>query len=399
MSNSKLNGLLILILALIFITPWGYMHYSALVLLLPFLFYVKAFDTTTRHSLLLVFFLVTYTLFLGSNSSFSLGAGTYLKYLIVPFLFYRAGIYFIRNNDDRKGIVRPLIYILFAFSFLIFISFAIDIAARGLVSSSRNIQIVGTVSEAGMAATGINANLSVWIVMLALFFYPQIEKSDYKWIVPVLIISVIANLLTIRSATRTGTMQLFIAFFFLILYNFRNYKTKKIVFMAVAMLCALLFIRLAASGSIPLFDNLLSRFTAASDDTQQLGGRVALWKYYGGQILEYPFGGMLYPHEISRFAHNVFLDVARVAGVIPMAALLLFVVLSLIKLVRVLRMDALPAQLKNMLLLLFVAFITSFMVEPIIEGCFNLFALFFFFCGMVCQLAENEPQPTDKQLV
>ena len=116
------------------------------------------------------------------------------------------------------------------------------------------------------------------------------------------------------------------------------------------------------------------------------GGRTERW--IGGleSIITDPFGW-----EFSRFgyAHNLWLDVARVAGVIPLTILLFFTVSSIkiwIKSLRILRNDLF---LRSYVFIYFISIILLFNVEPIMEGMYLLFLLFCMFIGFLYGMKKD----------
>ena len=372
---------LMLVMSLIFITPWGYVHYTALALLLPFLAITgnkgRFYD---KETLLLMLFSLSYALVLVLNRGLEPGIGTLLKYLFVPILCYQAGKYFVEHSKNNKSFIDNLLILLFAFSFIVFLSMAKDINEVGYISTTRNVAIIGEGDDV-KNATGINAILSVWIVMVGFVFYRTQYAIENKRKILVILISIIAIAFTLRLVSRTGLVLVGASSLSVIIYNFRRYsnksKLKLIVLVAVVVIGIVYFIANNEELLIAYNDRADSEEFGASTG----GGRTQAWGYYGSMILDYPMGDMPNQHEFN-YAHNYFLDVAKVSGIAPLILIVFFTISVLRNLKQLLFNENISIFIRNLILVLNIAFYMVFMVEPIIEGCFSLFMLYTFTCGI-----------------
>jgi hypothetical protein len=87
--------------------------------------------------------------------------------------------------------------------------------------------------------------------------------------------------------------------------------------------------------------------------------------------------------EISSYSHNLWLDVDRVAGIIPFIFIFWFTILSVSLLIRALRIERENLYFNITLIVSFIGFMAVFFVEPIMEGMYFLFLIFCLFIGIL----------------
>ena len=384
--NTIMMRILMLIMMLIFFTPWGYIHYPVLALLLPFLATTsnkrRFYD---KDTLLLLLFSLIYSLTLIFNHGMEPGIGTLLKFLFVPILCYQAGKYFVELSIDDKSFIDNLLILLFAFSLIVFLSIVKDINDVGYISDARNITVIGEGDET-KNATGINAILSVWLVMFGFIFYQAQDALENKRKLFVSLISIIAIAFTLRLGSRTGLLIIGAATLAIIIYNFRRYSSKNKFWLIILIAV----IGTGIGGFIANNDELFTAYTTRIDSEEYGadtgGGRTQLWGHYGSMILDYPLGNMPTNQSYSTYAHNYFIDIAKISGIAPLIFIFLFTISTLRNLKQLLFNKSISLFIRNLILVLNVAFYMVFMVEPIMEGCFSLFMLYTFTCGINSRL-------------
>jgi hypothetical protein len=115
------------------------------------------------------------------------------------------------------------------------------------------------------------------------------------------------------------------------------------------------------------------------------GGRTQKWAKSFEYIVERPLGWSV---EDFGYSHNLWLDTARAGTVIALVFLLLFTLLSFKRIFTLLRKTEIDIVFKNQCLVYYLAFMLQFFVEPIIDGSFELFALFCLFLGIIKRKTE-----------
>jgi O-antigen/teichoic acid export membrane protein len=394
--NTIMNSVLMLVMSLIFITPLGYVHYTALVLLLPFLVISGnkkwLYD---KETLLLIFFSLSYTLVLILNRGLESGIGTLLKYLFVPILCYQAGKYFVEYSKNDKSFIDNLSFLLFSFSLIVFLSMAKDISEVGYISTTRNIAVIGGGDDINNA-TRINAILSVWLVMFGFVFYQTQYAIENKRKLLFLLISIIAIAFTLRLGSRTGLVVIGVSSFAVITYNFRRYSYIRKLWLIILVTVVVIGIGNFIANNEEVLIAYADRADSEEFGASTGGGRTQLWEYFGSKILDYPMGDMPTNETKSPYAHNYFIDVARVSGIIPLICIILFTISVLRNFKKLLFNANISIFIRNLILVLNVSFYMVFMVEPIIEGCFSLFMLYTFTCGINSRLINISLAKNDR---
>lgn len=90
------------------------------------------------------------------------------------------------------------------------------------------------------------------------------------------------------------------------------------------------------------------------------------------QLFDHPMGGGLMELGGISHAHNVWLDMANAAGLIPFFAFTAYTVYTLYELVRLLRSKEIPTELKLIVAGLYGVFFLYFTVEPALEASVHL---------------------------
>ncbi len=382
------SSVLMLVMILIFITPWGYTHYTALSLLPVFLIFTckkrQFFDV---ELILLMLFSLSYTLIIIMHKDLQLGVGILLKFLLIPSLCYLSGKVF-SDLSNNKILVNNLLTLMFFFSIIVFLSIAKDIGKNGYISVHRNIAIIGENSE-DKAATGINAMLMVWIVMSGFIFYQARDLLENKQKIFSLVMSVLAIAASLRLGSRTGLVLVVASSLSIIIYNFRQYSHIGKLWLMIMITLVVFGVGNFIANNEEIFIAFENRNNSDEFGTATGGGRTVLWEYFGSRILDYPLGDMPTNETKSAYAHNYFLDIARISGIPPLTLIILFTLSALYNLKKLLFSKSIPPFIKNIILALNIGFYLNFMVEPILDGYFSLFMLYLFICGITNTLIKN----------
>lgn len=388
MRDKRAGGVFILIAVIaVFITPWGYAHISALALLLPLVIaQVNAKQISGPDFSLLFLFSFSYAIVIYINQGTAPGAGTLLKYLLMPSVFFLAGSILASRSKSSDTLIKRSVLLLVFFSIVVVISITLDVYKTGFVSDSRNVQILGE-GEDLKNATGANAFLAPWLPMLGFAFYRARDAMESRFKIILIVLSVFALIYSLRLGSRTGVSTMFIGVLILFVFNLHQYRRAE-KFWIIALLTAFLF-----AGSYALdIEDLTVAFQDRLDSDEfgaaSAGGRVELWEYYFDRLLEYPMGNIPAVNSGFTYAHNYFLDVAKISGLVPTILLVLFTIVAVLRLYRLLQGNISP-MIKSFVLGLNISFYLVFMVEPILEGGFTLFCLYLFYCGVIKEVSAN----------
>lgn len=128
--------------------------------------------------------------------------------------------------------------------------------------------------------------------------------------------------------------------------------------------------------------DLVNRFSHLNNE-RLLNGRMYLSLDVMRNIPNFPFGNMK-----MYWAHNLWLDVARISGIIPMSLLLIYSFVTFISIVKLMKNHLVDIKIRLMSLSLFIGTYISFAIEPIIEGRPHLWMFFCLFNGMIFYLSR-----------
>ncbi|MEC4686371.1 MAG: O-antigen ligase family protein [Nitrospirota bacterium] len=117
-------------------------------------------------------------------------------------------------------------------------------------------------------------------------------------------------------------------------------------------------------------------------------GRYEAWMYMLKALPENMGGGRLVYIGGLNYVHNLWLDIAYDAGILPMIFLLIFHVMHLRSFIAVIRAK-LPLLLILIIVSVTVSVFVGFMVEPVMRGSVMYFSATCFFLGLVRRLSND----------
>lgn len=157
----------------------------------------------------------------------------------------------------------------------------------------------------------------------------------------------------------------------------------------LVVLCAIILVVYKWNTLVQWYNtsNLIARASLSTKGNYDLSndGRLALWAEVIRKMPQYPFGNM----PTTNYAHNIFLDTYRVAGIIPMSLLIISMVCIFIFLLKFLRLPFVDRKYKCLAFSVMTGSFCSFMIEPVIEGRPLLLLVFFLIAGMIEELAKH----------
>lgn len=158
--------------------------------------------------------------------------------------------------------------------------------------------------------------------------------------------------------------------------NTGKFRQLLLVALAIAFVIALVRFDFLGIGtyweSTPLHDRFFA--DEGSIDISE-DGRIERKLFYLQHMFEYPFGGAHLSKEIG-YAHDVFLDTYDHFGLFALFAIVVFMIHTVVHLVRCIKDNTLPFALRQIVLCVYVAMYIEFMIEPILFGTPWLFASF-----------------------
>ena len=314
--------------------------------------------------------------------------------LLFPITLYYFGFLIIRNDNDYKVAHKYLITTIFVYTFYGFLSLQRAIYTFGSFEASRIINgrtVFSIWDGSPVSATILNMSLSFGLSLLSLFLtnFKGIKISKKNKII-YFICFALSTYTVFTLGNRSGILILVLAFF--ISFIFADKMNVSKVFRVLGMVVLLIFFfslyQSDLLGIRSFFEDTLI-FGRMNQSMAEGDPRVAAWVAAFNGMFQYPLGGRRASLPLG-FAHNMWLDVGYVGGLIPFTLLLLFTIKTIISLGELLTKWNHPLLIKRIFLALYVGVMITFFVEPIMEGGFTFFTTFCFFVGLLDRLNYNQ---------
>lgn len=322
------------------------------------------------------YFLTAFSFFYFLIGEFSVQG--FLYYLVCPLLAYLAGWVAIdrRKQDAEKYIRRGIIAILLGYAVHAFLNYLTNIG-----HARWELRDYFTGSIRGATGSGCINTLA-----LALMAYFVVLEKDKKRKVIGVVCAAISLLYAFLLGTRTQFIILFlVSFVFLGLYLYERFGLRSaaiLVVITLLLVTAWLYLYTNNVFGIRTYvdtSNLMVRYRVGdgmgkADDyrTSSLGRGLT-------NLLNYPLGGL----KSKTYYHNLWLDVGRVAGIIPFACMVVYSFVVNAHVVRIMRAKEIEPAFRYMIMCVYLGIQANFFVEPILEGLLGFFLVFIFINGMI----------------
>ena len=390
---------LILIIFIVFINPFLYGYRLALILAV-FLFFKLNFlaKNLDKNVLYLMFFGLSYEIFSALHpDALSQSPVIILINAGLPLILYLTGKYVSSNYSSKQVWVFFIFFISFSFSIVPLISILDQILKNGFMEGTRSMYLLWDPSNE-LNATGLAGYFVLNMPFIGLINIKKNSVFEKRIYYACLLLFALSLICILRLGSRT---QLVIAFFSLAISYILNFKkqSKKnniIVICVLVLACGVVLYNLNKfSAAFTFYEDRVNDDTAGINT---LGGRTDRWIASISSIITDPFGW-----DLKRFgySHNLWLDVARAAGIIPLIFLILYTFSSIKLFFKSLKMLKDDIFIRTFIIIIFCSFILQFTVEPIIDGMYLLFLLFCTFVGFLSGINKNKKRisvrPANKQ--
>lgn len=225
-------------------------------------------------------------------------------------------------------------------------------------------------------------NLNSYCLVAIVSLFPARRFVENKWKRRMFYVAGgIGILICFLTASRTNLLFLLISWFVVTVLCSRGkkklrtmrVKRNSIYLAVVGMVCLLMLSQklITVAQNSALGNRLVKENLSFATD-----GRWVRMARVFTHLLDYPFGGMPYT-----MAHNLWLDVARVTGLLPMAFMIAFTIGTLLSVGRMVvrnKRNDLGIWMASVIVTMFGAF----MFEPVIEGRPYIFMVYCLFAGM-----------------
>lgn len=358
-------------LSVINYTGRGYLF--ALLSLVYILIYKNTFLKFDCKLLFLLFFGFTYVTFYYWNyNSITPNIAIYL--LIIFPIFYLAGKGLASNNTDNN---EKIIFTLsLSMATIPIISIFLHIADYGFLYPERNIPIFGLGTEP-IAATSI---ASIIIVLTSYSTYILNNNSNKRKYV-YFFFGLIGFICVLRLQSRTSIVCIALLFVANIILNWELILRHKFTFIVTIILLTVGISYVMTTYTEQL--GVIERFQ--DDDIATANGRFTRQVAVIEALFESPLGGKKH----LAYAHNLFLDCARVSGIVPLLFLLLFTIKHYYSIYNIYKNKTISIDEKYNIITISLLLFVYMNTEPILEGVGMLFAVFCFIAGVTSRIEIN----------
>lgn len=319
----------------------------------------------------LIMFSITYALITFINHSYG-GVAELIGYLIAPYSFYVFGKYMVEKNRSDSFLSTFFLLTILLLGIRVYWQSGIAIFGGEIISTDRHL-LLGD-EDSHLNATLLGTVLSLGFAGLPYFLYVKNDNSTIRKSV-YLLLTVFSLLSVIHLLNRTGLFVMALALFTSFLYRMRSGKIKT-VFLLVAVIVLIYFLFTTNEN----WNEIFSAYQVREESTEQSiltgGGRFYRWGAAIVNMFIHPFGW----EAKYGYVHNFWLDVARVAGILPFGALFIATIKGLSPVVKMSRVKS--DGLIVFIIALNVCFFFTCLVEPIMEGVSTYAYLFFMQWGI-----------------
>lgn len=310
-------------------------------------------------------------------------------------LMYNAGQQLIRFASEKEAYYKKICWIVAIGMFLFAI---LSYLKNGVLynyeygKDLRQVPDLWVGNASLWQATNINGYcvFAVIVSMVACF-----QKVRGTRLITALILFVGSVYLSLVTASRTNLFLIVLVILCYIVltlllkknirYVSRRNAIEKVILIVIGLLVAQVII---LNLDTVLYYLPLEAFTERLSNRQLSISGDGRWQMWASVVQEIPthfWGNITSVH----LAHNIFLDVARESGVIPMVLLLIFTVMVLNSAWRLLWNEYYSLQLRVLNGVLIFSLVASFFIEPVMNAKPFVFIAFCMVCGMQRELLNN----------
>ena len=285
------------------------------------LFFLQKMPKLDNTSIAIIVFTYFYILFSCLNGAIKDITGVVI-YGLPWFFFYNYGRYVGNRCLDSRSIVVFIILIAVFSGFPVYLSIFQKIGMTGsLVDTTRSFYIFGN-ENAQASGNGVCIDVFIGYVGLSIFFLMQEWKIE-RWVF--LILFLLSLLVAINVVSRFPIVATALCFLIVV---FSKYRKKPIAMVGVVVLVIGILIFLYTQ--VDSLGEIIDAYSARNEDIENvrtLSDRTYRWTDAFTKMIQYPMG-WYGKGESYMYVHNMWLDIAKYAGIIPFVLLVVFTMQS-----------------------------------------------------------------------
>lgn len=300
-----------------------------------------------------------------------------IAYMISPVSFYRFGHYLANGYTIETQRHRLVISVVVLYLIHMFLLTFVDISVTGIVNEDRTL-LGHSIENDALSATLYGLMSSIGIGCIGAVFS---NIASRKLRLAYLLIVLLSLLTVVHLVNRTGVVLIIIGLITVLLYNskFRLSQFILYLFAAVVFVHILLYFEIISSEIITAYQ---ARETHDSYGMATAGGRMEGWQVSLYNLFTCPIGW-----QLEYYAHNLWLDIARVGGWLPFISFIIATVLFLKRLIVLIKKR--QSSVTNLLFTLNIVMLIAAGVEPVIEGSISFFLLLLMMWGFTSSISKE----------
>ncbi|WP_321826996.1 O-antigen ligase family protein [Maribacter dokdonensis] len=334
--------------------------------------------------IMILLFSTTYALFYSFDFE-SQGKQFIAIYAITPPTFYLLGKYLVKDRPNIQALFYLLFGIAVMFSMTAAVSVFLNFMQGGFVQIERTIGLFW--DNRPVSATTMGSFFTLTMCTPALLILGG-GKKDVFFKIAALFVFTISLICCIRLGSRTQLGVFLITTILAILYVVPRQSIKKNI--TLIILLGLIGYYISTKVSFNLNADWLTTFSdrmgKQGSDISSGGGRTERWVKSLEYLFKYPLG---WDYNEFGHAHNFWLDVLRVTGIVPFFILLISTVKSINQIRLAIKVNKQAIALNGQILVYGFAFFMVFMVEPVMDGIFMTFVVFCVYQGIINKYKSN----------
>ncbi|GAA6250322.1 hypothetical protein F050043D4_13570 [Bacteroides thetaiotaomicron] len=301
----------------------------------------------------------------------------YLSMIIAPVAYYRFGSWAICWLEDDKKKLQFLFISILLYLIPVLLLTIQDILIVGFVNESRYLLSDIGKEESTLSATIYGLMSSAGIAFVSIIFAESLKLKEKAVFFS---LAAIALVIVVHLINRTGIVLLIVSIILSFGYS-TGMRLSKVVSSLLLLLLVLVIIIKSGLVSQEIIDAYIERESGTTDNATELGGRSGKWQAAISDLMSSPFGW-----KRVGYVHNLWLDLAAVAGWITTIPFVVATINVLRTTFRMIKRHVTPFRL--VVVTMVVAMFLNCMVEPVIEASLLFFVLMMFVWGML--KAESE---------
>lgn len=354
----EFNALFLLFIPMLYFSMYSNAIYFVSAFSILALLYIKPRIYNDSISHILLFFGLSYTFVILCNGTSS-GLWRLLTNGISPFVFYLLGKRICDKSKTKNQLITLVLLIVALFPLRLFISTVLDIQSNGLVTLSR--KMVDDANFSDSTATSFSVNSCMAMAGFSIAMGMSEGLKSFKSIC-FIVLNCMAILAMIHLVTRSAILICVVCTVLTIFYVYKNRLRLGLLYFVI-MTCIVLYLYYNN-----YFDpDVLDAYTMRNDETgSTYGGRTNLWSMGIQNVVIHPLGWSDLPLWEGHYAHNIFLDISRMGGIIPLSFIIMCYYKNFSQLYELLKLKC--SAISVTMLALNICFFLQNMVEPILEG-------------------------------